>query len=113
MIYFKEGLKNYVVLLPVFSGVQVLLYIFYKRAGIRVKPGFVIGWQLLSLLLCCIFSVTGVPGISDLSRYGEEIIRREQINLILFNSSLNSGLVSIVLIFMLNFFVTYKNLWHP
>lgn len=82
--YLKEGFLHYLFMLPVFITLGVFFCLFYRRNDIRVKPGFIVGLQLLMYLLTIMFTVTGAGSIRDIGRYGDEIIRLDEINLVPF-----------------------------
>lgn len=84
--YLKEGFWHYLFMLPVFITLNVLFYFLYRRNHISVHPGFIAGFQLLMYLLAIMLTVTGAGSIRDIGRYGDEIIRMDEINLIPFAS---------------------------
>ena len=50
-----ESLLQYAVVCPIFFLLEWLLCRLYRRQGIAYGKGFVVGWQLLMLLLTAMF----------------------------------------------------------
>ena len=82
MVYILEALAEYVFMLPIFIVIEIIICFYYKKKGVVIKKGFIIGWQLLACLMTMIFSITGASGISDIGNHGKAIIRLDEINLI-------------------------------
>ncbi|MGG7165624.1 VanZ family protein [Clostridium ihumii] len=82
MGYILEALAEYVFMLPIFIVIEMIICFYYKKQGVVIKKGFIIGWQLLACLMTMIFSITGASGVSDIGNHGKAIIRLDQINLI-------------------------------
>ena len=82
MGYILEALAEYVFMLPIFIVIEIIICFYYKKKGVVIKKGFIIGWQLLACLMTMIFSITGASGISDIGNHGKAIIRLDEINLI-------------------------------
>ncbi|WP_051540465.1 VanZ family protein [Clostridium ihumii] len=82
MGYILEALAEYVFMLSIFIVIEIIICFYYKKKGVVIKKGFIIGWQLLACLMTMIFSITGASGISDIGNHGKAIIRLDEINLI-------------------------------
>lgn len=82
--YLVDGVWHYLFMLPVFIVLNIFFYFLYRRNHISVRPGFIAGFQLLMYLLTIMLTVTGAGSIRDIGRYGGEIIRTDEINLIPF-----------------------------
>lgn len=74
-----ESLLQYVVACPVFLLLEWLLCRLYRRQGIAYGKGFVIGWQLLMLLLTAMFCFTGTAGVEDVLRFGTSLLAKDGI----------------------------------
>ena len=74
-----QALLDYLVVCPLFLLVEWLLCRLYRRQRIAYGWGFVIGWQLLMALLCCMLSVAGAAGIEDVLRFGTSLISKQEI----------------------------------
>lgn len=82
--YLQEGLRHYLFMLPIFIPISILFCFLYKKNRIPITPWFIVGQQLFMYLLAIMLTVTGAGSIRDIGRYGNEIIRLEEINLIPF-----------------------------
>lgn len=82
MGYILEALAEYVFMLPIFIVIEMIICFYYKKQGVVIKKGFIIGWQLLACLMTMIFSITGASGVSDIGNHGKSIIRLDEVNLI-------------------------------
>lgn len=82
---FIEAFCNYLFLLPLYIVIELLICRAYKRRGVELGRGFVIGWQLLVCLLTAVFSITGLASLEEALRFiniGGPPLGSEQINLI-------------------------------
>ena len=79
MHYIFSSCMDYLLILPLLILLEVLLCIAYKKQGIRVSLGFIVGWQLLACLITIIFSITGAGGINDIGRL---IVSLNEVNFI-------------------------------
>lgn len=82
--YIREGVENYLFILPLYIVLEVIIYSYCRRQRVTVSKGHLFGFQMLACLLTCMFSVTGSAGINDIGSYGDEIIHPDKINLIPF-----------------------------
>ena len=74
-----ESLLQYAVVCPVFLLLEWLLCRLYRRQGIAYGKGFVVGWQLLMLLLTAMFCFTGTAGVEDVWRFGTSLLANDGI----------------------------------
>ncbi|MDO4287220.1 MAG: VanZ family protein [Eubacteriales bacterium] len=79
VFYLGQILLDYLIVCPVFLLLEWILCRIYRRQGIAYSRGFVIGWQLLALLLTAMFSVTGTAGVDDVIRFGTSMIQKQEI----------------------------------
>lgn len=75
----RESLMQYLLVCPVYLLLECLLCRRYRRKGISYGKGFVIGWQLLMVLLITMFSFTGTAGLEDVLRFGTSMIQEDSI----------------------------------
>ncbi|MDO4168643.1 MAG: VanZ family protein [Lachnospiraceae bacterium] len=101
MGYIIEGLCNYGMLLPFWLIIEALFFLYYRKYNVKVKVGYLIGWQIFACCITCIFSLTGTAGINDIGSYGSEIIRLNEINLIPFKWGVldSFGLIMNIILF--------------
>lgn len=62
-----EMIGCYVFMLPLFIIAEVMFCQYYKKKGIKVGTGFIIGWQIFALYLSAMFCVTGAGSIYNLT----------------------------------------------
>lgn len=74
-----ESLLQYAVVCPIFFLLEWLLCRLYRRQGIAYGKGFVVGWQLLMLLLTAMFCFTGTAGVEDVWRFGTSLLANDGI----------------------------------
>ncbi|MCD8356861.1 MAG: VanZ family protein [Clostridia bacterium] len=74
-----ESLMHYLLACPVYLLLEWLLCRLYRRKGISYGKGFVVGWQLLMVLLITMFSFTGTAGLEDILRFGTSMIQESSI----------------------------------
>lgn len=77
-----EGAWSYVITLPILLITQVVILLYYRRRGVVLGRGFLLGWQALALLISVIINVTGVDGINSLQTFS--ILGAGEVNLIPF-----------------------------
>lgn len=100
MHLFVEMFAYYLVVLPIYVLLDWLICREYRKNDIVCGKGFVIGWQLLAVLVCGIFSVTGTAGADDILRNGTSLIGTEAVNLIPFAGSDAIGMVLNAVLFV-------------
>lgn len=105
-----EFFADYLFVCVFFLIIEAGICWYYKKNGIKLKAGFIIGWQLLVLLLTAMFSVTGAGTVTDIGKFGDEIIRLDEISLIPFRWGSAFGLVMNVVMFV-PFGVALPMLW--
>lgn len=93
-------LENYIVALPVYALLGWVLCRQYRKHDIEFGKGFVIGWQLLAVLLSAIFSLTSAGGVDDIYRFGTSMLDSDAINLIPFAGGGVMGMALNVLLFV-------------
>lgn len=74
-----ESLLHYAVVCPIFLLLEWLLCRLYRRQGIAYGKGFVIGWQMLMVLLTAMFCFTGTAGVEDVLRFGTSLLAEDGI----------------------------------
>ncbi len=79
MQYIKDIILNYLFLFILFGLLEIMILKYYKTKDIIIKPGFIIGYQIIVLLLIGIYTITGIPGINTLVLHDFK-----QMNLILY-----------------------------
>ena len=82
MDYFKEAFAEYLFMFVLFAAAQYLLCRNYQKKGMHLKKGFYLGWQMLACMMTGIIYITGAGGVHDIGRFGSELIRMDEINLI-------------------------------
>lgn len=82
MGFMMECLYNYIFMFPVFVILEIFVCLYYRGKGVRVTKRFILAYQLFFCLLAAMLTVTGAGGVNDIGRYGGEIIRLDEINLI-------------------------------
>ena len=60
-----NGIVNYGILFLICAFIEYCIYRYYKKKHIHVSQGFLIGYQLLTLLIITILSITGIGNIKD------------------------------------------------
>lgn len=66
MNYLYTGILNYIILLPFFLIMEVLIYKFYKHKGIQLSKAHLLGWQLLACIIVIILFITGPADVFDI-----------------------------------------------
>lgn len=100
--YILSGIYNYLIIAILYIIIEWLICRFYIKNNIKVKAGFIIGWQVLAILMVIIFSITGSGGLHDIGHYGSQIITMDKIGLIPFKWGIENmfGLVANAIMFV-------------
>ena len=69
-IYFEKIFVSYALWLIMFVPFEIILCRYYKRKGMVVSKGFVLGFQILMLYLTAVLCITGAGGMGDVAREG-------------------------------------------
>ncbi|MCI8293309.1 MAG: VanZ family protein [Hespellia sp.] len=97
-----ECFLDYLALLPFLLIIEILTYFYYKKKGLVLSLGFLIGWQILVGALCAIFYITGTAGLPEVLLNGFSLIRKDEVNLIPFSDGMEAlfGLCMNCLLFL-------------
>lgn len=95
-----QALQYYMISLPIFVLLGWVLCRWYDGTSIAYPHGFIVGWQLLAVYLCGIFSVTGTAGMDDILRYGTALISAKAVNWLPFIEGGTVGMFLNILLFV-------------
>ena len=82
--YFLNILKDYLLLLPFYLLFEFFILRYYKKKQILFQKGFIVGFQIFLFFITAVLYITGTACISDIGKYGSELIRPNEINLVPF-----------------------------